>query len=323
MPLFCNKCGAVLGTGGECRACGTNADKSWARRTAQDWRVVSSHLVTDFDGRYKLFGLVVEIGDALVYKAFDTAHERNVTLLVIDPEIAADPSFSIGVMAAAEDAGDPVHSAVMPVMRFANARNGALYLELPELRHDCLRNYLLTEGALSPLQAMRVGLQLCSVITFAHGTGKPLGPFRPESLFVDVQGEKTHMRMLPPALVAQLDGRSEDTESDVPSYLAPEILIGDDIVTGSDFFNLGVVLYEMLTGELPFNGSTRSRVIARMISARPMAMGQFGFDAELWPGTEELLDELLAKAPRDRPASADAVTAAILAMIDRWTASGF
>ena len=85
----------------------------------QDWRVVSGTVLSDFDGRFKLFGMVAELGDGQLFKAWDSATEENVTLLIVEPEIAADASFAIGVMGAAEDAAKPRHSAILPVDRFA------------------------------------------------------------------------------------------------------------------------------------------------------------------------------------------------------------
>lgn len=272
----------------------------------------SIHIPT-VGGHYRLFQLLGEIGDGSLYHALDTVAERRLGVLLLDDAEAMSPGRALAYMEATEAAEHELHPAVVRLDTFAHTDAG-LYVTTERLEGTSLRSLLLSRGPLPLVTALEVTIRLADVLASLHRARLVHGALCAEVTVVHFDGRLRFLKVLPGALAVRLLEEKPGDESLAtvgPAHLSPEVLLGEGPQAASDLFTLGVLLFEMLTGDAPFDGPNRSTVTARIISEEPPGLRAAGYDGPLADELDEVLLRLLAKRPEQRPASAEAVILAL------------
>ena len=251
-------------------------------------------------------------GMATVYLALDRKHDREVAVKVLRPELAAvlgrERFLAEIALAAKLD-----HPHILTLIDSGEA-DGNLYYVLPYIRGESLRQRLNSEHQLPLDEAVLIACQVAGALDYAHRHGVIHRDIKPENIMLH-EGEAM-VADFGIALAVRNSAGERLTASGLsvgtPQYMSPEQATGErELTARSDLFSLGVVVYEMLTGDPPFRGSTSQAVVARLMTERPAGIRTVRDTVPVEIETAVL--RVLAKVPADRFPSGDAFAAALRA----------
>ena len=253
--------------------------------------------------RYRLDREAGAGGMATVYLAEDVRHDRRVALKVLRPELAA----VIGAerfLAEIKLTANLQHPHILPLFDSGEA-DGYLFYVMPFVEGETLRDRMTREKQLPVADALRITTEVASALDYAHRHGVVHRDIKPENILLhDGQALVADFGI---ALAASKASGARMTETGMslgtPHYMSPEQAMGErEITARSDVYALGAVLYEMLTGDPPFTGSTAQAVVARVVteSPRPLVPQRHTIP----PHVEAAVLTALEKLPADRFASA-------------------
>ncbi len=268
--------------------------------------------------RYRIDGLLGIGGMGVVYRAFDTALNVPVAVKLLRPELAQRPEaferFRQELLLARQ-----VSSA--HVVRIHDiARDGERwFITMDLIEGEALDRKLDREGALPIEQALSIARQLAEGLGAAHARGVVHRDLKPSNVLIDRDGRAC----IADFGVARSLGSSGLTHSGAivgtPDYLSPEQARGVNVDARSDLYALGLLLYEMLSGKLPFDAATPSESISQRLSGTPAPLRRARPDAPVW--VDALVARLLRTTPSHRFQTAADVVIAIdarRAPFDAW-----
>ncbi len=254
-------------------------------------------------GHYRLEDEIGAGGMATVYLAEDLRHDRRVAVKVLRPELAA----VIGAerfLAEIKLTANLQHPHILPLFDSGEA-DSFLYYVMPYVEGESLRDRLNREKQLPIEEAVRLAAEVASALDYAHRHGVIHRDIKPENILL--HDGRALVADFGIALAASKAGGARMTETGMslgtPHYMSPEQAMGErEITARSDVYALGAVLYEMLTGDPPFTGSTAQAVVARVVteSPRPLLPQRHTIP----PNVEAAVLRALEKLPADRFASA-------------------
>jgi serine/threonine protein kinase len=254
--------------------------------------------------RYRLIREIGRGGAARVFLAQETHPQREVAIKVLDPAIAAlvGPERFLREVDLASKLS---HPHILPIFAAGDA-DGLLYYVMPYLAGDTLRALLERDGFLPLYHALQIAREVADALSYAHAQGIVHRDIKPENVLMQaghaIVADFGVARLIQPA------GKRAITQSGLavgtPAYMSPEQAAGTEAVDGrTDIYSLACVLYEMLTGRTPHEGSSADLIIWRKVNEpAPRASG---FRVGLPEGIDAALATALAQAPEDRYAGAD------------------
>jgi tRNA A-37 threonylcarbamoyl transferase component Bud32 len=264
---------------------------------------VTEELRTALADRYVIESELGEGGMATVYLAHDTKHNRKVALKVMKPELAA----MIGAerfLKEIEVTANLQHPHILPLHDSGEAQ-GFLYYVMPFVEGETLRAKLDREKQFAIDDAVELARAICGALDYAHRQGVIHRDIKPENiLLVEGQPQVADFGI---ALAVSQAGGTRLTETGLsigtPQYMSPEQAMGDrELDARSDVYSVGAMLYEMLTGDPPYMGSTAQAIVAKVITehAPPVTATR----DTVPPNVASAVDKALAKLPADRFPSA-------------------
>jgi Tol biopolymer transport system component/tRNA A-37 threonylcarbamoyl transferase component Bud32 len=249
--------------------------------------------------RYRLDNEIGAGGMATVYLAHDIRHDRRVALKVLRPELSA----VIGAerfLAEIKLTANLQHPHILPLFDSGEADSFLFYV-MPFVSGETLRNRLVREKQLPVADALRIATEVASALDYAHRHGVVHRDIKPENILLhDGQAIVADFGI---ALAASRASDERMTETGMslgtPHYMSPEQAMGDrEITARSDVYALGAVLYEMLTGDPPFTGSTAQAIVARVVTETPRPL--LPQRHTIPPHVEAAVLTALEKLPADR-----------------------
>jgi beta-lactam-binding protein with PASTA domain len=253
------------------------------------------------DSRYLIVRRIGSGGMADVYCAEDTHLGRQVALKVLHRRFAQDQEFVERFRREASAAAGLQHPNVVGV--FDRGRHdGTYYIAMEHLPGRTLKEIVTTEAPLAQERVVDLGTQILQAAEFAHRHGVIHRDFKPHNVIMDDQGG---VKVTDFGIARA--GASEMTETGsimgTAQYLSPEQAQGHAVTAASDLYSIGVMLYEMLAGRLPFEGDSAVSVALKHLSEPPPPISQFRPDVS--PALESVVMAALAKDPAHRWQSAD------------------
>ena len=262
------------------------------------------HLTTSLADRYRIERELGHGGMATVYLAEDLRHHRQVAVKVLRPELAA----VIGAerfLAEIKTTANLQHPHILPLFDSGEA-GGSVFYVMPFVEGESLRSRISKEHQLPVDEAIRIASEVADALEYAHGHGVVHRDIKPENILI--HGGHALVADFGIALaVSRSDGGTRMTETGMslgtPHYMSPEQAMGErEITARSDVYALGCVLYEMLTGDPPFTGSTAQAIVARVMTETPRSLTLQRHTIP--PHVEAAVITALEKLPADRFASA-------------------
>ena len=256
-------------------------------------------------GGYAILGVLGSGGMGTVLRARQVAMDRVVALKILPPELARNQAFVQRFVREARAAGRLRHPHIVQAHDVGVAE-GYYYFAMELVEGESLAEVLRREGALPQDRALELLRQTCSALAAAHKAGIIHRDIKPSNLMLDAEGR---VRVTDFGLAKRVEGDVAVTRTGqslgTPLYMAPEVAAGDPADRRSDLYSLGAAFFHLLAGRPPFEGKTFSELVVKHATATPPALRDVAPQAD--PRLAAIIDRLLAKAPADRHASAQAL----------------
>ena len=257
---------------------------------------------TTVDNRYAISGPLGSGGMAEVFLARDEELGRDVALKVLRGAYAADAESAERFRREALSAASLSHPNIVSVFDRGEAPDGTSYIAMEYVPGGTLKQRIERRGPLDPRQALLVAGQIAEALEAAHASGVIHRDIKPQNVLVTASGnvKVTDFGIARAASAASIS--RTNAVMGTAGYLSPEQALGRPVDARSDLYSLGVVLYEMLTGEPPFASDNPMAVCMKHVNEAPRPPRER--DPQIPPQTEALVMRLLSKNREDRPQSA-------------------
>lgn len=258
-------------------------------------------------GRYELIEIVGTGGMAIVYRALDQKTGREVAVKLLRPEFERDEEFVRRFSHEAKAAAQVAHENIVNMLDVGF--DGVPYIVMEFVRGQTLKDLIRSVGSIPPRQAVAMALRILAALDHAHRNNIVHRDIKPQNILVDENG----MIKVADFGIARLTTSATMTATGDGSffgsvhYISPEQARGEKADEKSDLYSVGVVLYEMLTGQVPFDSESAVSIAIKHIGETPRSIREL--KPELPRALEQILQKALSKDPADRYQSASEMAA--------------
>ena len=258
---------------------------------------------TCLKGRYLLGEVIGKGGMAVVYKAYDFRTGRTVAVKVLRDQYSQDAEFVRRFQQEAEAASAITHENLIDIYDVGE-QNGTRFIVMEYVDGMTLKSLIKEHGALDNYSAITIARQICTALQVAHDAHIIHRDIKPQNILLDRKGIAV-LADFGIAKTSDTQTITGDGESGVLGsvhYFSPEQARGEGANTCSDLYSLGVVLYEMVTAELPFQGDTAVAIALHHMNTEPMP--PIERNPRVTPALNEIILKAIRKKPEDRYQSA-------------------
>src|SRR5882672_5282833 len=253
-------------------------------------------------GNYRLTARLGEGGMGVVYLAEHPVIGKKIALKAIHPELSRNAEVVSRFVTEAKSVNQIGHEHIVDIADFGTTPGGEFYFIMEYLQGEALSDRLKREGRLDPTRAMVIGAQIADALDASHEHGIIHRDLKPENIFLIARGgSKDFVKVLDFGLAKLTDTEEKVSHKTragsvmgTPYYMAPEQCEGKtEIDPRADIYSLGVLLFEMLTGKVPFGGDGYGEIIVKHITMPPPSVRSLV--PELSPEMDLILFRALAK----------------------------
>ncbi len=247
---------------------------------------------------YRIESLVARSGMASIFRATDTLNGRTVAIKIPHPEMEADPQLFDRFKREQEIGEKLDHPGVMRV--FKDANRSRIYMAMEWVEGQLLRNLMSGRGKMPADRAARITAKVCEALDYIHSHGVVHRDMKPENIMVDADD---NIKLIDFGIAANEGSRrltfaKLSNVMGTPDYISPEQVKGKRGDARSDIYSVGVMLYEMLTGKVPFTGNNAFLIMNDRLLNSPVPPREI--DPSISPAMQEIIYRALERDPRNR-----------------------
>jgi serine/threonine protein kinase len=266
------------------------------------------------DGQFQILQKIGSGGMGSVYKAAQPAMNRMVAVKILHPKLTNRKDLVSRFRREARAMSHLTHPNTVKVLLYGDLDDGSLYIVMEYLEGKNLNQVVRKEGPLPAERAIPVLIQVCGALQEAHLQGIIHRDLKPENIFLSTNGglkdypkvldfglaKVTERELRPGSVMLTQEGMVFGT----PEFMSPEQAQGKPLDPRSDIYSLAVILYEVLTGKLPFDARTPMEYIQMHVTRPPIPLDERIAGKRFPRGLTDVLTKALEKNPDDRYASA-------------------
>ncbi|MCK4782245.1 MAG: PD40 domain-containing protein, partial [Desulfobacteraceae bacterium] len=302
MAIKCSKCDTANPSDSKyCKECATPLPPSEEVSVShtKTLETAKEELTTGstFAGRYQIIEELGEGGMGKVYKALDKEINAKVALKLIKPEVAADEKAIKRFRNELKLARDISHKNVCR-MYDLNQEEGTYYITMEYVSGEDLKSFIRRARQLTPGTTVFIAKQICGGLTEAHKLGVIHRDLKPSNIMIDKEG---NVRIMDFGIARSLEAKGitgAGVMIGTPEYMSPEQAEGEEVDQRSDIYSLGVILYELVTGQRPFEGNTPLSIAMKHKGETPDEPQKL--NPQIPGDLNQLILECLAKDKEDR-----------------------
>jgi serine/threonine-protein kinase len=293
MPRKCLRCGSTFGSEAEyCPHDGSSL--------SDDDESFDPLLGTVLLEQFRVDACIGSGGMGTVYRAHQTTVGRDVAIKVLRPELAADEEAVVRFAREAKLATSLDHPNLVRVFLSGRLPDGHLYIVMELLEGRSLAEELATNGPPTLERAVLMIMKLCAGLSAVHEAGVVHRDIKPENVFLVERGsDPDFVKLVDFGIARMLDGIGPTTQAGkvfgTATYISPESASGELADPRSDIYSLGVLSYQLLTGELPFEGESIAAVLMQHVHRPPPHLRTKGRGAEVPREVAEIIMQALEK----------------------------
>jgi serine/threonine protein kinase len=289
-------------------------------------QVLNGNLIGKVLGTYRLEALIGKGGMSAVFRAQQLQLARRVAVKVLSPDVMLDSDlqeeFLIRFQREASLIARLEHLNIMPIYDYGK-QGGIVYLVMPYLAGGTLRDVLTQRGALPLQEALTYIEQAAAALDYAHAHGIIHRDLKPSNFLLHPDGRLV-LADFGIARLMQGNGNvrgmtltSTDALLGTPEYMAPEMIRGEQVDRRTDIYELGIVLYQMLSGTVPFRGDPQLAILMKHLQ-EPIPLLHYS-NLTVPPAVDAVIQKATAKNREDRYASAGALAQELKVAINTAT----
>ena len=272
------------------------------------------------NGRYKIVSLVARGGMGKVYKAEQQPLGRICALKVLNPRYEGDrdPEFGKRFFLEAATAAKLTHPNTVTIFDYGSSEDGDIYyIAMEFIEGKTLHRVLRDETTLPEARVSHVARQICRSLREAHELGVVHRDLKPGNILLTNRGDENDVvKVLDFGLVKDVTGDAEDlTQQGLfmgsPKYMAPEQITGGEISARTDIYSLGVMIYEMMTGKVPFDRGASVNTLMAHVNDTPPPLAEVNPRIQISPQMEGIVYRCLEKDASKRFSSMNELLAAL------------
>ena len=259
---------------------------------------------TVVDGRYRIEAQIGEGGMGVVYKATHVSLNKTLALKLLRGEMAKDPEVVQRFIQEAQAATSIGHENIIDINDFGRIPDGTVYFVMEYLNGMPLNDLIKRGGSIPVAQAVEIIRQIAGALGAAHQRGIVHRDMKPDNVYIVPRGETPNFVKVLDFGIAKVGGASNKLTRTgmvfgTPHYMSPEQAAGQSVDARTDIYALGVIMYEMFTGRVPFDADTFMGVLTKHMFEKPEPMNKPGDERQLG-ALEQITMRALEKKPENR-----------------------
>ncbi len=316
--MICVRCNnSIPDTVRFCNTCGMEVPSEITHDARAKPPTTDPLIGSTISGKYHLYAKLGSGGMGAVYRARRTLIGDDVAIKILHFNQNGSPE-SERFRREAQAAAKLKHTNAVSIFDFGISDDGRQYLVMELVEGESLRQLIKRQGRLSPAFAAEIISQVCAALDEAHRYNIVHRDIKPDNILVDLRSSKPEVTVLDFG-IAKLRGDSPGALTQTgsvlgtPHYMSPEQCLGEELDGRSDIYSLGIVLYEMLTGVVPFNAPISTAVVVQHVNQAPPSLR--GLNPAIPWTVERAVLHALEKKPEARPATPGAFATELTAAV--------